>query len=380
MRITLIGSGSLALGLLYPWISKISGHDICIVTRPPSDSSFSRALHESRKYRLEIPSEDPGSQSLDCEMIAYDPDDLDGELARTCIERLGSTDVAMVCVGVNALPRVAALIARSCLEGRKRPLHLLAFENAPNASRGLLELVEREIQSLGNENSRSLPLVPHVAIPDRACSRNEEEGLVIIEAERFGEILLESSARELFAEIEDPSSPVPYVRHVDSHALTLAEKRKFWLVNGTHTALGVLCAISRRQLLADGLADEDVADLLRRLHEEWVRVLHHAADAQDQNSGIFSREELASHAERLFDRLEDLPEFSVKDVLKELALPEALEDAPPVLARLLQKLDDRLAQQTREAFVYDGGPVPFSGWMLATGVHVAREHSDTYLV
>lgn len=375
MNISLVGSGSLALGLLYPWLSTLSDCRLSVISR---NGENSRALKALGQYQLRIGGQ-PHTASFANEFLTYDPENLDAPEAQTCIERLMESDVVAVSVGVGNLSKVTSLLARACTSPGCPPLHLLAFENAPEASRKLVLEVQKALaETSGTEAAR--PLVPHIAIPDRACTRRLDTDSLIIEAERFGEILLEESARPLFAEVPVPSAPIPIVRHVSSGAVSLGEIRKFWLVNGTHTALGVLCADYNLQLLAHGLAEPEIAGQLHDLHAEWVRVLHEVALEKGQAVGVFTSGELAAHAKRMFERLRDLPEFSVLDVLRELSDLEKADGRAKALHRLFQKLDDRLAGAVRAADDVGGIAVPVSGRVLATGVGTVRQYADTSLM
>jgi hypothetical protein len=314
------------------------------------------------------------TESFAHDFLTYDPAELDAGPAASCITRLEESDVAAVSVRAENLDNAGRLIARSCLRSGAPPLHLLAFENVPQAGARLLKSIETEVLRLTDGVSRR-EIIAHAAIPDRACmSRKLEDDVVCVEAERFGEIVLEDSARFLFPEILNPQPPVPYVRHVESDSIPLAERRKFWLVNGTHVALGVLCYDFNWTRLNDGLSNEDVSAILHSLHEEWVQILHTAAREDGRDVEVFTATELAAHAERMFNRIRDLPDFSVRDVLKELIVSN-----PTHMPRLMQKLDDRLAEPVRKANDFGAISVPASGWMLAKGVGTIRTHADTYI-
>lgn len=107
----------------------------------------------------------------------------------------------------------------------------------------------------------------------------------------------------------------------------------------------------------------------------WVQILHTAAHEQGRDIEVFTASELGAYAERMFERLRDLPDFSVRDVLKELT---ELAD-PRKMQRLIQKLDDRLAEPVRTASDVGVTSVPASGWILAKGVGTVRKHADTYI-
>jgi hypothetical protein len=376
MKVSLVGSGSLALGLLYPWLSTLSDCRLSVISR---DGENSRALKAFGQYQLRIGGQS-NTASFSNEFLTYDPDNLDAPEAQACVERLMESDVVAVSVGVSNLSKVTSLLARACMGPDCPPLHLLAFENAPEASRKLvLEVRKALAESSGSQVVRLL--VPHIAIPDRACTRRLDTDSLVIEAERFGEILLEESARPLFAEVLAPSAPNPIVRHVSSDAVSLGEIRKFWLVNGTHTALGVLCAEFNLHLLAHGLADAGIVGQLQDLHEEWVHVLHEVALESGQAVGLFTSGELAAHAKLMFERLRDLPDWSVLDVLRELSdLGKTDHTRAKSLHRLFQKLDDRLALAVRAADDIGGIAVPVSGRVLATGVGTVRRYADTSLL
>lgn len=333
-----------------------------------------------QEYRLGIGTgTDATMESFPYEFLDYDPGHWGEEPARQCISCLEESDVVVVSVGVGQLATVARLIARSCLRPDTPQLHLLAFENSPNASRQLLASVEEELRRITGLAECPRKLTAHAAIPDRACTRRWEGGSLVVQVESFGEILLEQSAQNLFAEIPEPAPPVPYVRYIPSEAVSLGEMRKFWLVNGTHTVLGILCAVSSQPLLNEALTDDRISTFLRTLQGEWVRVLQTMAQGRGQNVGLFSHDELAAHAERMFDRLKDLPDFSVRDVLKELTELGRSDRVSAALHRLLQKLDDRLAQPILAAAEAGGGPVPVSGLILARGIDTVRRYADTFL-
>ncbi len=376
MNISLVGSGSLALGLLYPWLQQqANGGRLSMLTRGVSPEN--RLLREEGRYWLRTPLRDV-TVDLSEDLLLFNPDNLETRAARRCVDCLEGSDVVAVSVGVGQFRRVGQLIARACLQQGLPPLHLLAFENASGASVGLRDAVETEVEKLGTGTSMR-ELVAHASIPDRACKRRLDDQGLGVEVESFGEIVIEESARELFPENLDPPAPLPWVRHVPTEEVPLGERRKFWLVNGTHTALGVLCAESNRPRLCDGLADERIQAILALLHGEWVRTLQELSLASGAPADIFATEELEAHAARMFNRLRELPDWTVRDVLRELAEMEDLTRASPALHRLFQKLDDRLAEAVRIANDAGGVPVPASGWMLATGVATARQYADTYL-
>jgi hypothetical protein len=349
---------------------------LSVITREGGEENL--ALQAARQYDLEIGSERM-TESFPHEFLFYDPDRLDAEPAGICIQCLEESEVAAVSVGAGQLPRVGRLIATACLQPDCPPLHLFAFENTPGASQQLFATIKREVaQRGGGGNGRQI--IPHAAIPDRACTRKLDGEKVVVSIERFGEIVLEESARPIFGEMMgSPSPPLPYLRYIPSEAVLLGEMRKFWLVNGTHTALGVLCAKFNRPLLLDGLSDERISLILRELHGEWVQILHSIARGRGQDADVFTDRELSVHAARMFDRLHDVPNFSVREVLRELTMLGDPDQSGGALKRLLQKVDDRLAMAVREAGDQDSIPVPASGWITATGVGTVRWYADRYM-
>ncbi|HEY3566883.1 MAG TPA: hypothetical protein VGP73_03030 [Thermoanaerobaculia bacterium] len=375
MNVSLVGSGSLSLGLLYPWLSTLSGCHLSVISR---EGKKSEALRASRQYVLQT-----GDQSrrisFSSQFLTYDPKDLDTPDAEACVELLRESDVVAVSVGVGRLKEVSALLARACTTSDCPPLHLLAFENTRGASRILVREIEKALEQTPGVGA-ARQLVAHTAIPDRACGRSLGQDSIVIRTERFGEILLEDSVPALFAEASASNPPIPIVRHVSTDAVPLGEIRKFWLVNGTHTALGVLCADQDLHLLTHGLDETEIAVQLQDLHAEWVQVLHKLALERGQAAGVFTSEELTAHAARMFERLRDLPDFSVLDVLRELSDLEKVDEQAKALHRLFQKLDDRLAGAVRAAGEVGGIAVPVSGRVLATGVGTVRQYADTSLM
>ena len=128
MKICLIGSGSLALGLVYPWLSRIDTCEISLVTRKGKAGGWSNLLARAETYTLELRGE-TFRQELQRPPLIYDPGDLEAEPARRCMECLAASDVAIVSVGVGNTEAVARLIARSCILNATGPLHLFDVDN-----------------------------------------------------------------------------------------------------------------------------------------------------------------------------------------------------------------------------------------------------------
>jgi hypothetical protein len=379
MHVCVLGAGSLSLGLICPWLAEIPHVELSLITRggPSID-----ALVNHGGYRLGRAGE---RYELDAVfpqgVLSYDPDDLDDESGAACLAHLRDVDVAIISVGVPNLRRVSRLIARACEDADDRPpLHLLAFENSPDASMELRdEVARRTRESAATEGSRQI--VAHRAIPDRACSRSIVDDQVVIHVERFSEIVLESTAGEVFRAASRPVENGPRVHLVKPALVPLAEMRKFWLVNGTHTALGLLCYANNRHLLVEALREPEIRQIMETLHGEWIRVLYRTAQEIEtfgRENELFSEESLAAHAAKLFGRLEDLPNFSVLHVLKELGELETASTRFEPMLRLVEKLDDRLGHQVRLAQESGGIPVPTSASVLASGLHSVRDHASHY--
>lgn len=384
MRVCVLGGGSLSLGLLCPWLTKLSHVELSLITRA---GLFADTLVGQRGYRL-----DGSPERFELDTVfpdgvhLYDPTDLTDERAAGCLAHLRDVDVAVVSVGVRNLPAAAALIARACMAAEdRRPLHLVAFENSPDASQRLHQQVESHRLSTVDsavDGDGLRPIVAHRAIADRACSRALDDSEVLIRVERFSEIVLESTADKLFRVSPEHAPPQPQVRFVDPELVHLAEMRKFWLVNGTHTALGLLCYAADRQLLLDAVEEPAIRDFVQELHREWVRVLHQWAKTtgwSGEADDLFSERSLTAHASAILDRLRDLPEFSVLNVLSELAeLGGGGPLAGRAMLRLIEKLDDRLGHQVRAAQEAARIAVPASAWMLASGLNTVRRHAEAY--
>ena len=413
MKIALIGSGSLALGLIYPWLRELPNADVALITRAFAGKEGAvdyRPMLRDQGYKLRT-GEQSHDVTLEHELLEYDASDLAGCGSGPCVARLVASDVVIVSVGVGNLGTVGSLLASACRSQEGWSPEVVALENLHGASSHLVRLVR---DRLGAEEELAAGLTPHAAIPDRSCARKVELDSLEVVVESFGEIVVERTLGHLLPQVAEAEVPQPRVLHVSSGAVQLAEMRKLWLVNGTHTALGFLCDRFGKHVLRHGLETEGVTELLSELHLEWVGTLSRVAAQREETDEMFKPIELTRFAGAMFERLAETPDMTVHEVLRELAdlgaegpsSPSSVEalaeviaaeerlsvadlvstlgralvpPALPSMVRLLHKLDDRLAHQLREASCFADQEMPASGLMLSFGTGTTRRYFDRYL-
>ena len=180
MRVAIIGSGSLAFGLIYPWLQSLENCEVTVITRASSDGATSddyrQSLREQREYSIQTAGVNR-LQAFDGELLQYSVDDLDHLTSRQAVARLEETDILIVSVGATRLHNVAGLVERACRRDSAPPLHILAFENLPQASAGLAG----SVRQASTDGKLLREIHAYTVIPDRACTRGFSEGALVIE-------------------------------------------------------------------------------------------------------------------------------------------------------------------------------------------------------
>ncbi len=384
LSVCIIGAGRIGLGLLYPWMVSAGNKAVLINRRAHSGSArpYRTALKTDAAYLLKGPcGEWPYGE---VELQEYDPDDLGGADSRDAVAAISAANVVLVSVGVANLGQVAYLIAEGCRDApAETPLHVLAFENRPEASAELERLVSDVLRSTPGAAAR--PVVSHATVTDRACSMEDVSGPATVKIERYGEVVVADTAASLFDPCEDLADAAPIVTVAPPKSVEFFEYRKFWLVNGTHVVLGILAEKKEGAgfRLVDVLEDPNAALFLRGLHQEWTRVLAAHARAAGCTHPALSEEALNAFSDRIFERLGDQADWTVMNVLREFVsiIQDPLEE--PLahlskLARLLKKFDDRLARQVqygRQA----GIPTPLTAFALAESIQAVSKYVDRYI-
>lgn len=99
MKICIIGSGSIALGLLCPWLSRLSDTEISVITRAARDAAerndYRATLRARREYRLDTAGENR-TEPFPHELLEYTPEDLESPASQQCVTHLASCDVGRV--------------------------------------------------------------------------------------------------------------------------------------------------------------------------------------------------------------------------------------------------------------------------------------------
>src|ERR1700694_6005464 len=112
LKISLLGCGSLSLGLIAPWLSRLAGCSLCVMTRfgtkEVGELKTAQCYHYGTSANLAM-------EKFSHDILTYNPLDLDARAGRACVAELEKSAIAAVSVRVNNLKVAARLIARSCL-------------------------------------------------------------------------------------------------------------------------------------------------------------------------------------------------------------------------------------------------------------------------
>ena len=195
------------------------------------------------------------------------------------IAEIQTADVVTTAVGPNILRFVAPVLARALAlrDPGLPPLAVMACENAINAT----DLLKTEVQSsVGAEEWEALTaraIFANTAV-DRIVPGQDPAAGIDVTVETFYEWVIES------APFGDARPEIPGATFVD--ALGPYIERKLFTVNTGHATAAYYGFAAGIDKISDALANDDVADAVRRVLEETSALLvaKHGIDAEVQRA------------------------------------------------------------------------------------------------
>ncbi|GAB2882788.1 hypothetical protein GCM10027074_59050 [Streptomyces deserti] len=236
-----MGAGGLGLGLVVALTAKLRGTDAFVLQR---DGHKLDALRDKRFYFRDVK---PGGESQQV--------DISGALSleqaeeiRVLITQPGPVllTTALTENGLEGqVERIRDLLSERVSAGHPEPLYVIACENIVGRFYQKLE------QGHFGENIHFLPCVV-----DRLCNNSSvEHGSVRVETEEYGSWVIERRTpwtEELERILAPAIANISFVDDLESEA-----RKKRWLVNGPHFALGLMAHRRRRALLHEFASDPE---------------------------------------------------------------------------------------------------------------------------
>lgn len=169
------------------------------------------------------------------------------------IEEIANAAILTTSVRVENLKRIAPVIGKGLLrriQTTKKPINILAFENAYRASDTLKEEILKCTPELNITNIKKVACFANT-ITDRVVMNIEENGKSVIQVGDTYEAAIEQNA------LYDPTSrPIKDGSYTNN--INLALDRKLFIVNGGHCACGYLGNLRGYTVMMDGFTDPEV--------------------------------------------------------------------------------------------------------------------------
>lgn len=169
------------------------------------------------------------------------------------LEALQEADLITTSVGVNILPRIAPILANA-LKNRNKDVHVIACENALNAS----DVLKEEVLKLGEVSS-------HVhflnAAVDRIVPTQSNVDLLYVKVEPFYEWVIESKLPLPITGAKFVSELYPYIQ------------RKLFTVNTGHACIAYYGYQKGYKTVLEAIQDQEVESFLRRVLSETGQYL-----------------------------------------------------------------------------------------------------------
>lgn len=318
-----VGTGKMGLGLVGD-LTHEAGLCSTFLSRNKSTNKLVQdRLLADGSYTLELGRDEQPRLVTGHHFVRYDPVNPSSVINKQAIDVLGRANCITTAVGASNLRSIApvlleAIKLRCNLENGTHsacPLALIAFENCENNSYvlrdELVSLAERDpaIEEFVRKGVAAYPV-----IVDRVCSRlsmDPERG-VLCHAEDHKELVVAHDSSQDVHPFIRQIGELEAVSLVTTDAFNLYEKRKYWLVNGIHLALGVYAQGKGIFLVNQAMGDPDIRESIGAIQNEFADALAEYASSSIQASGQipedFEAGSLHKYNQRVrerFDRQQD---------------------------------------------------------------------------
>lgn len=278
MKAVHFGAGNIGRG----FIGSLLHHSGYEVTFVDVNQTLVQALREKKSYKVVFIDEQDGQEVIPCVSALHAGEE------QAVIEAIAEADAITTAVFVTMLDNIAGVIARGVrerLKKNRKPLHIIACENAVNASLTLKTAVYRRLTPAEQLAVDGAIGFPNVAI-DRQAVNKQQADITTAYVERFYEMIVNES--ELIGGIR-PLRNVSYVRELYPYI-----ERKLFLVNAAHAITAYIGYLYHYETIQQALAQPGILTVVNRALAETALLL--------QEKHGFSPVELQTYIQTLLCR------------------------------------------------------------------------------
>lgn len=278
------GAGNIGRGFIGQLFSE-SGYEVVFID---VNAEIIKKLNEDRNYPVRILT---GESSL--EILVKGVRGVDGRDTAKVAEEISDADIMATAVGVNILPRIAALLAEGMKlrwsKGNMAPLNIIICENMLDANHYLADLIRQNLDDSGKDSFNSLIGLVEASIGRMVpvmTPAMQEGNILRICVEEYGELPVDRDGFK--GEIPDikkmkPSSPFDFYI-----------QRKLFIHNMGHALTAYLGNLKGYEYIWEAVGDS-------RIRSTALRAMQNSAAALSKKHGI-DAEEILEHANDLIRR------------------------------------------------------------------------------
>ncbi|SEP22425.1 mannitol-1-phosphate 5-dehydrogenase [Propionispora vibrioides] len=257
MKAVHFGAGNIGRG----FIGSLLHHSGYAVTFVDVNKTLVQALREKKSYEVVFIDEQDGRE------VISGVSALDAGEEQAVIEAIVKADLITTAVFVTMLDHIAGAIVKGLRERIKKnqkPLHIMACENAINASSVLKAAVYRQLTPAEQQAVEGVIGFPNVAIDRQAINRQQGE-ITTAYVERFYEMTVNES--QLIDGIK-PLQNVSYVRDLEPYI-----ERKLFLVNAAHAITAYMGYLYQCATIQQALEQPEILTVVNRALAETACLL-----------------------------------------------------------------------------------------------------------
>lgn len=319
----------MGLGFVIPLAQRSRLQTILTGRTPPQNDDqkreLCRSLIEDKRYYLRFFGNNDRHPIDILDFFYYDKN----------IERLFSvvadpeTVLLTTSVFDKGLRDLAPLIAGALANRQKKTendIYIIACENPPADSKKLQDYIYEYIRQKMQDDQLLTFLDTKVhflkSIVDRVCTREKNSPANEVQVEQWSEWFI-----ECLSPITPPKFLVDSAKMIHSEKEFLFyEKRKAWLVNGTHYALALYgWASTMHYRVHEILKEKYLLENVKKIQEAFVHSLNYYATKKNLSEDYFEHIKVTSlndYAQRIIERFLNGPNDNIAKILKVTELDE----------------------------------------------------------
>ncbi|MBN2981899.1 MULTISPECIES: mannitol-1-phosphate 5-dehydrogenase [Cohnella] len=257
------GAGNIGRGLVGLLLSQ-SGYEICFVARNEKQIEL---LQQRKQYTVTLANENRDTNVVRNVSAVHVKND------KALRQTIAEADLVTTAVGASSLPHIAESLAKGIafrLRENKRPLNVIACENAVGGSAQLKKLVYRHLDEQSRERADRYVSFPN-SIVDRIVPQQKNEDPLAVQVEPFFEWVVHRSGN--MGDIGD----IRGIQVVDK--LEPYTERKLFTVNTGHCVAAYFGYLSGYRTIQEALKDA-------RLRSKVEKVLHETGEMLIRKHGF----------------------------------------------------------------------------------------------